>query len=225
MASKTSDASLRSFVAPSSALEQAQAILRQADVLAAADGKAEGQAGEEAPPLSLAQMLAAYGEALAMERKASNISSATGASASTAPHAQVRRQSSLASVSERPLARVSEHAAPPPSAPAAIAIGGKVRSPPPAALALSRSGANSSASTPPASPARFAKSSAGTEARVPSMPMLPAAAMGEGKRTASNEEKERDARKAASGGRFDGELFRLASITVVFLLTSRKYRR
>ena len=83
--SKPSTSSLRSFGATLTAQEQAQAILRSADgggSITSADGTT----------ISLTQMLAAYGEALAQERKGSIGSNGSSSSI------HLRKQASLASL-------------------------------------------------------------------------------------------------------------------------------
>jgi hypothetical protein len=86
--SPKSKMSMKTFGVGMSAQEQAQAILRTA----------EGQDGDT-PAISLTQMLAAYGEALAQERRK--------ASSSYSPD-HLRKQGSIASLSSNRLASVSE---------------------------------------------------------------------------------------------------------------------
>jgi hypothetical protein len=145
MLSRPSSSSLRSLGMPASAAEQAQAILRQASTI-----KVETES-DDASSAGLVAMLAAYGEALAQERKASS-SAATASPKMLVDN--VRRQSSLASLNGRQqLPSVSEDLAQPHTS-----ISSTIRTPPPAALstiAAKRSPANN---TPPSSPGFGARS-------------------------------------------------------------------
>lgn len=99
MASKASSSSLVSHTAS----DHAQAILRSADQYAA-DGKMHNEDGTQ---VSLTQMLAAYGEALALERGTASSVSSSGHSVTMSP---LRKQASIASLGSRgvPLRSVQE---------------------------------------------------------------------------------------------------------------------
>jgi hypothetical protein len=157
---------------PASAAEQAQAILRQASTI-----KVETES-DDASSAGLVAMLAAYGEALAQERKAS--SSAATASPKMLVE-NVRRQSSLASLNGRQqLPSVSEDLAQPhPS------ISSTIRTPPPAALSTIAAKRPPASNTPPSSPGFGARSKSDSATQLTAS-LSPASA--NRSRAASNEE-------------------------------------